>query len=41
MVFYNVIGIKNQNGRIYPREILVRGGKKYTKEFIKQRRNYG
>ena len=29
---------KNQNGRIYPREILVREAKKYTKEFIKQRR---
>ena len=28
---------KNQNGRIYPREILVREAKKYTKEFIKQR----
>ena len=27
---------KNQNGRIYPREILFREAKKYTKEFIKQ-----
>ena len=32
---------KNQNGRIYPREILVREAKKYTKEFIKQRRAMG
>ena len=32
---------KNQNGRVYPREILVREAKKYTKEFIKQRRAMG
>ena len=32
---------KNQNGRIYPREILFREAKKYTKEFIKQRRAMG
>ena len=32
---------KNQNGRIYPREILVREAKKYTKEFIKERRAMG
>ena len=25
---------KNQNGRIYPRDILVREAKKYTEEFI-------
>ena len=27
---------KNQNGRIYPKEVLVREAKKYHKEFIKQ-----
>ena len=32
---------KNQNGRIYPKEILFREAKKYTKEFIKQRRAMG
>ena len=32
---------KNQNGRIYPREILEREADKYSKEFIKQRRAMG
>ena len=32
---------KNQNGRIYPREILVREAKKYHVEFVKQRRAMG
>ena len=32
---------KNQNGRVYPREILQREAKKYTKEFIAQRRAMG
>lgn len=32
---------KNQNGRIYPREILEREAAKYTEEFIKQRRALG
>ena len=32
---------KNQNGRVYPREILVREAKKYTSEFIKERRALG
>ena len=32
---------KNQNGRVYPREILVREAKKYTKEFVKERRAMG
>ena len=32
---------KNQNGRIYPREILQREAKKYHEEFIKQRRAMG
>ena len=32
---------KNQNCRIYPREILVREAKKYTQDFIKQRRAMG
>ena len=32
---------KNQNGRVYPRDILHREAKKYAKEFIKQRRAMG
>ena len=32
---------KNQNGRVYPREVLFREAKKYTKEFIKQSRAMG
>ena len=32
---------KNQNGRGYPRDILHREAKKYTKEFIKERRAMG
>ena len=32
---------KNQNGRVYPRDILHREAKKYTKEFIKERRAMG
>jgi hypothetical protein len=32
---------QNQNGRVYPKEILVREAKKYTAEFIKQRRAMG
>ena len=32
---------KNQNGRVYPREIPVREAKKYTSEFIKERRAMG
>ena len=32
---------KNQNGRVYPREVLVREAKKYHKEFIKQSRAMG
>ena len=32
---------KNQNGRVYPREVLVREAKKYAKEFIKERRAMG
>ena len=31
----------NQNGRVYPRDILVREAKKYTSDFIKQRRAMG
>ena len=29
---------KNQNGRVYPREILVRESKKYDENFVKQKR---
>ena len=32
---------KNQNGRIYPREILFRECKKYNEEFVSQRRALG
>jgi hypothetical protein len=32
---------KNQNGRIYPREVLMRESKKYLKEFISQHRALG
>jgi hypothetical protein len=32
---------KNQNGRVYPKEILVRESQKYDGEFIKQRRALG
>tara|TARA_B100001778_G_C18334798_1_gene514780 strand:+ start:40 stop:660 length:621 start_codon:yes stop_codon:yes gene_type:complete len=32
---------KNQNGRVYPREVLFREAKKYHKEFIKQSRAMG
>jgi len=32
---------KNQNGRVYPREILEREAKKYAKEFISQKRAMG
>ena len=32
---------KNQNGRVYPRDILHREAKKYSKEFIKERRAMG
>ena len=39
--FYQRAEAKNQNGRVYPREILEREAKKYTKEFIGQRRAMG
>ena len=32
---------KNQNGRVYPREILERESKKYTQEFVTQKRALG
>jgi hypothetical protein len=32
---------KNQNGRIYPKPILMREGEKYAIEFVKQRRALG
>ena len=32
---------KNQNGRIYPKDVLMRESKKYLKEFINQRRALG
>ena len=32
---------KNQNGRVYPREILVRESKNYNENFVKQKRALG
>ena len=32
---------KNRNGRVYPKEILMRESRKYTAEFIKERRAMG
>ena len=32
---------KNQNGRLYPKEVLVREAKKYSKEFVKEARAMG
>ena len=32
---------KNQNGRVYPKDILMREANKYTEEFINQRRAMG
>ena len=32
---------KNQNGRVYQKEVLVREAKKYAQEFIKERRAMG
>jgi len=32
---------KNQNGRIYPKEVLMREAKKYADEFVRQRRALG
>ena len=32
---------KNQNGRVYPRDILVRESKKYDENFVKQKRALG
>jgi hypothetical protein len=34
-------GIKNQNGRVYPKEILSRESRKYEENFIKERRAIG
>ncbi len=33
--------VKNKNGRIYPKDIMVKEVKRYTKEFINQKRAYG
>ena len=32
---------QNQNGRIYPKDTLMREAKKYAEDFIKQRRAMG
>lgn len=34
-------GIKNQNGRVYPKDVLFRESKKYEESFIKERRALG
>lgn len=34
-------GIKNQNGRVYPKDTLFRESKKYEENFIKERRALG
>ena len=34
-------GVKNQNGRVYPKDILVRDSTKYEENFIKERRAIG
>ena len=34
-------GVKNQNGRVYPKETLFRESKKYEENFIKERRALG
>lgn len=33
--------VKNQNGRVYPKEVLIRESKKYDESFIKERRALG
>lgn len=33
--------VKNQNGRVYPKEILIRESQKYNENFIKERRALG
>ena len=32
---------KNQNGRVYPKDVLMREAKKYTESFIKEKRAMG
>ncbi len=34
-------GIKNQNGRVYPKDVLIRESKKFEENFIKERRALG
>jgi hypothetical protein len=33
--------VKNQNGRLYPKDVLIRESKKYEENFIKERRALG
>ena len=33
--------VKNKNGRIYPKEVMQKEVKRYTKEYIEQNRAYG
>ena len=34
-------GVKNQNGRVYPKNVLIREAQKYAENFIKERRALG
>jgi hypothetical protein len=34
-------GVKNQNGRIYPKEVLLREAQKYSETFVRERRALG
>ena len=34
-------GVKNQNGRVYPKDVLIRESKKFEENFIKERRALG
>ena len=33
--------VKNQNGRVYPKDVLIRESKKYEENFVKERRALG
>jgi hypothetical protein len=34
-------GVKNQNGRVYPKDVLIRESRKFEENFIKERRALG
>jgi len=33
--------VKNRNGRVYPREVMVREVNRYNKEFVERKRAFG